>query len=64
MQVEHRAILDAYAARDLDGALTAVRTHLEGARHAFLERAKMAQAAPEQASAGNEARGGPCHALA
>jgi DNA-binding GntR family transcriptional regulator len=52
MQVEHRAILTAYQARDLDGALLAARTHLERARDAFLERARMARAAPEAASTG------------
>jgi DNA-binding GntR family transcriptional regulator len=52
MQVEHRAILAAYATGDLDGALTAVRTHLEGARDAFLERAKIAQSSNDQASSG------------
>jgi len=52
MHVEHRAILDAYTARDLDGALTAVRTHLEGARDAFIERAKRAQAASDRAVTG------------
>lgn len=51
MQVEHRAIVEAFAARDLDRALTAVRMHLEGAQHAFLERARMARTTPEQASA-------------
>lgn len=49
MRVEHRAILDAYAAGDLDGALAAVRTHLEGARDAFLERAKLARATHDRA---------------
>jgi len=52
MQVEHRAILNAYVERDLESAVAAVRMHLEGARDAFLERAKIAQAAPEQASSG------------
>jgi DNA-binding GntR family transcriptional regulator len=39
MLVEHRAIYDAFAARDLDRVLDAVRTHLQLAKQSFLERA-------------------------
>jgi DNA-binding GntR family transcriptional regulator len=39
MLVEHQAIYDAFAARDLDGTLVAVRTHLELAKQSFLKRA-------------------------
>jgi DNA-binding GntR family transcriptional regulator len=59
MQIEHRAILAAYAAGDADGAVTAVRTHLECARAAFLERAKLAQSADSQTSTDGRASTGP-----
>jgi DNA-binding GntR family transcriptional regulator len=56
MQIEHRAIYEAFAARDLDGILTAVRFHLESARDSFLERARIAAAASDAGRHGRAAR--------
>jgi DNA-binding GntR family transcriptional regulator len=46
---EHRAIYEAMAARDLDGALAAVRQHLERAKQSFLERARLGSSSRSEA---------------
>jgi DNA-binding GntR family transcriptional regulator len=47
--VEHAAIATAFAARDLDGALAAVRGHLDAAKQSFLERARLGSSARTEA---------------